>query len=180
MATASSRGISRIWGTESGKELAVLRGHAGTIRTVAFSGDGERVLTLGSDNSTRIWDVASGTEIAFFRVEGRTIFVAAFSDDGKRLVAGFDDGTVRIWDVTWATLIRGDDLRERVCAEKLIGAAQEFTDSELELDPTLRRVDKDDPIARNPCLRRGPMSLDYWRRLPGQLWRAMHGLAGMN
>ena len=24
-----------------------------------------------------------------------------------------------------------------------------------------------DPYARNPCLRRGPLSLDYWTRLPG-------------
>ena len=29
--------------------------------------------------------------------------------------------------------------------------------------------DKNDPVARNPCLRRGPLSLDYWTRLPGQL-----------
>ena len=62
--------------------------------------------------------------------------------------------------------MRGDALRERVCAEKLIGAAQEFTDGEME-DPILRGIDKDDPVARNPCLRRGPLSLDYWTRLPG-------------
>jgi hypothetical protein len=47
------------------------------------------------------------------------------------------------------TLVRGGDLRERVCAEKLVGPAQEFTYAELE-DPILRGIDKDDPIARNP------------------------------
>ena len=91
---------------------------------------------------------------------------AAFSADGKRVVTASGDNTARIWDVTWATLVRGDALRERVCAEKLIGAAQEFTDAEME-DPILRGIDKDDPVARNPCLRRGPLSLDYWTRLPG-------------
>ena len=84
--------------------------------------------------------------------------------DSKRVVTASDDHTARIWDVTWATLIRDDALRERVCAEKLIGAAQEFSATELE-DPILRGIDKDDPIARNPCLRRGPLSLDYWARL---------------
>jgi hypothetical protein len=89
------------------------------------------------------------------------------------VVTASDDSTARIWDVTWATLVRGDALRERVCAEKLVGPAQEFTDAELE-DPILRGIDKDDSVARNPCLRRGPLSLDYWTRLPMQFWRALH------
>ena len=58
-----------------------------------------------------------------------------------------------------------------MCSEKLIGMAQEFTDAELE-DPILRGIDMHDPIARNPCLRRGPLSFDYWRRMPGELWNA--------
>ena len=88
------------------------------------------------------------------------------------------DNTARIWDVTWATLIRDDALRERVCAEKLIGAAQGFSDREME-DPILRGIDQDDTVARNPCLRRGPLTLDYWTRLPGQLWHSTRALAGV-
>ena len=75
--------------------------------------------------------------------------------------------------------MRGDALRERVCAEKLVGATQEFSDDEMD-DPILRGIDKNDPVARNPCLRRGPLSLDYWTRLPDQLWRSMSRLVGAN
>ena len=57
--------------------------------------------------------------------------------------------------------MRGDALRERVFAEKLIGTVQGFAVSELEDDPILRGIDKNDPVARNPCLHRGPLSLDY-------------------
>ena len=64
--------------------------------------------------------------------------IAAFSGDGKRLVTPSWDDAACIWDVTWATLMRGDALHEGVCAEKLIGAAQEFTDAEKE-DPILRK-----------------------------------------
>jgi hypothetical protein len=78
-----------------------------------------------------------------------------------------------MWDVTCTVLVRGDALRERVCAGKLVGLAQELTDTELE-DPILRGIGKDDPIARNACLRRGPLSLDYWTRLPAQFWRSLH------
>ena len=70
-------------------------------------------------------------------------------------------------------------LRERACTEKLIGAAQEFTDGEME-DAILRGIAEDDPVARNPCLRRGPLSLDYWTRLPGRLLRSTRRLVGVN
>jgi WD40 repeat protein len=39
----------------SGKEIAVLKGHAGPVKSAAFSGDGKRVVTASSDNTARIW-----------------------------------------------------------------------------------------------------------------------------
>jgi hypothetical protein len=75
--------------------------------------------------------------------------------------------------------VRGDTLRERVCSERLVGAAQEFTDTEL-ANPILRGLERNDPIARNPCLRRAPLTLDYWARLPQSLWQTAQRLMGAN
>jgi hypothetical protein len=72
--------------------------------------------------------------------------------------------------VTWATKVRGQDLRERACAEWLVGAAQEFSPAELEA-PILRGVTQ-----TNPCLHRGPLSLDYWTRLLGAWWASIRAL----
>jgi WD40 repeat protein len=165
--TASDDGTARIWDADSGKEIALLKGHTSSVRSADFSFDGKRVVTASLDNTARIWDADSGKEIALLKGDR-----AGLSPDGKRVMTASDDNTARIWDVTWATLVRGDTLRERVCAEKLVGPAQEFTDDELE-DPILRGIDKDDSVARNPCLRRGPLSLDYWTRLPIQFWRSL-------
>jgi hypothetical protein len=167
---------ARIWDAEGGAEVAVLKGHTSGVSEAAFISDGKRVVTSSYwDGTARIWDAESGTGIAVLK----GMRSPTFGSDSRRVVTASRDSTARIWDVTWATLVRGDDLRERVCAEKLIGTAQEFTDAEIEDDPILRGIDKDDPVARNPCLRRGPLSLDYWTRLPGELWRSTRRL-GMN
>jgi dipeptidyl aminopeptidase/acylaminoacyl peptidase len=170
--TASYDNTARIWEADSGKEIALLKGHTNWVRSAGFSPDGKRVVTASDDSTARIWDADSGKEIALLKGHTMGVRSASFSPDGKRVVTASYDTTARIWDVTWATLVHGDALRERVCAEKLVGSAQEFTDAELE-DPILRGIDKDDPVARNPCLRRGPLSLDYWTRLPMQLWRSL-------
>jgi WD domain, G-beta repeat len=149
------------------------------VNMAAFNGDGKRVVTASPDKTARVWDAQSGKEIAVLRGHDDRVVTAAFSSDGKWVVTASNDNTARIWDVTWATLVRGDALRERVCTEKLVGASQEFTDGEIE-DPIMRGIDKDDPIARNPCLRRGPLSLDYWTALPSEFWRLTRRLVAVN
>jgi hypothetical protein len=99
-----------------------------------------------------------------------------FSADGRRVKSVSLLGAVQQWDVSWTMAMTGDELRERVCAEALRGPAQEFDDAELD-DPALADLDRNDPFARNPCLRRGPLALDYWTRLPGELWRSARRLA---
>jgi WD domain, G-beta repeat len=159
-------------GAQSSLLHHLLKGHTGQAWSASFSPDGRRVVAAFEDSTAGVWDADSGKEIALLIGHTGTMQGAGFSPDGRRVVTASSDHTARIWDVTWATLVRGDTLRERVCTEKLVGAAKEFADAELE-DPILRGIDKDDPVARNPCLQRGPLSLDYWTRLPGQFWRSL-------
>jgi WD40 repeat protein len=158
---------ARLWDAESGKEIAQLKGHTDAVWRGAFSSDGRHVVTASNDNTARLWDADSGKEVAALKGHTDAVWSAAFNPDGTRVVTASGDGTARLWDVTWATKISGHDLRERVCAEKLVGAAQEFSPAELE-DPILGGVTQ-----KNPCLRRGPLSLDYWARLPGEWWAWM-------
>lgn len=70
--------------------------------SVAFSPDGLKLATSGTDKLIRIWEVASGKELATlaghtaFTLLGNTI---AYSPDGKTLVSGDMDGGIKLWDV---------------------------------------------------------------------------------
>src|SRR5262249_37787044 len=109
-----------------------------------------------------LWHASTGAEIVALKGHRDTVNDARFDPAGTRVVTASNDKTARVWDVRWAIKVRTEDLRERVCAEKLVGAAQEFSAAERE-DPILYG-------ATTPCLRRGALSLDYWLRLPGEWW----------
>jgi len=43
--TASKDSTARIWDTDSGKEIALLKGHTSPVQSAGFSPDGKRVVT---------------------------------------------------------------------------------------------------------------------------------------
>jgi hypothetical protein len=89
---------ARIWDTARGEALRTLAGHTSTIRALAFSPDGKRLITAGDDGTARIWDVESGEQQQILRGHSGAIVCADFTSDGRRiLTASGEDGTVRVW-----------------------------------------------------------------------------------
>jgi WD40 repeat protein len=68
LATSGEDGTARLWDL-SGKELAQLKGHQGSVRSVSFSPDGKTLATSGSDGTARLWD-RSGRQIAQYDGKG--------------------------------------------------------------------------------------------------------------
>jgi WD40 repeat protein len=66
---------------------------------VAFSPDGNRIVSGSMDNTLRLWDVATGQLIGQ-PMSGHTnvVLSVAFSHDGTRIASGGYDHTVRLWD----------------------------------------------------------------------------------
>nr|ADA68836.1 HET-R [Podospora anserina] len=78
--------------------LQTLEGHNGSVYSVAFSADGQRLASGAGDRTVKIWDPASGQ--CFQTLEGHngSVYSVAFSPDGQRLASGAVDDTVKIWD----------------------------------------------------------------------------------
>jgi WD40 repeat protein len=85
----------RVWDPQSGVALACLRGHADGVRSVAYSPDGRRIVSVAWDRTVRAWDAASGVELAGLRGRADPVQSVAHSPDGRRIVSGSADHTVR-------------------------------------------------------------------------------------
>jgi WD40 repeat protein len=74
-------------------------GHAGGAVAVAFSPDGRRLATSGTDGMVRIWSLTTGEQVAALDGRSPRSPRIAFSADGRTLVAAGSDNHVRVWDL---------------------------------------------------------------------------------
>jgi WD40 repeat protein len=65
--------------------------------SVAFSPDGARLLTGGSDRTVRLWDVRTGKELCRLRGHKAVVWSVAFAPDGRHALSGSADMTLRLW-----------------------------------------------------------------------------------
>jgi WD40 repeat protein len=73
------------------KSLQVFTGHSNWVSSVAFSPDGQFVLSGSHDGTIRLWDAKSGAELNRYQSQGKakaSVNAVHFSSDGKRALVG--------------------------------------------------------------------------------------------
>ncbi|KZP32870.1 WD40 repeat-like protein, partial [Athelia psychrophila] len=86
----------------------IIEGHNGPVNSVAFSLDGERVVSGSDDKTICIWDARTGKLVAGPLSEhSDRVSSVAFSPDGERIASGSIDKTIRIWDARTGELVAG-------------------------------------------------------------------------
>jgi Tol biopolymer transport system component len=84
--------------SKRGMLLEGLVNHTGPVWTVAFSPDGERIVSASVDNKVMVLDAIKGAETLSLAGHTQLVRSASFSPDGKRIVSA-GDNIVRVWDV---------------------------------------------------------------------------------
>jgi WD40 repeat protein len=86
----------------------VLEGHSRPVAAVAFSPDGNRIVSGSFDNSIRVWDAETGEVVAGpFIDQSGSVTSVAFSPDGKRIVSGSYGKTILVWDAGTGEVVVG-------------------------------------------------------------------------
>lgn len=83
---------------ESRRKLFTLSGHAGLVRSVAFSPSGEGLASASDDGTVRLWKVATGELVTTITGHEGAVLGVGFSPDGKWLASVGRDKLIRIWD----------------------------------------------------------------------------------
>ena len=99
--------IVRIWNTATGELEDELEGHTNWVWSVAFSHNGQFVVSGSKDMSVRIWNTATCNTRYVLMGHTSGVKSVAISKDDKFVVSGSYDRTVRIWDTA-----TGEPLRE--------------------------------------------------------------------
>jgi eukaryotic-like serine/threonine-protein kinase len=85
------------WQAKTHLGLKTLRGHLESVRSVAFSPDGQRIVTGSDDRTAKVWEAASGRELLTLKGHGAVGYIA-FLPDGQRIVTGSWDRTAKVWE----------------------------------------------------------------------------------
>lgn len=172
--TAGFDNSIRIWDRYSGNELRSVIRPQNALRPTNFvygldtASRSNIVAGAENDGSVTFWDILTGVEILHIFVSAQAVRSVDFAPDESRLVTASADGTVKFWDAMkeQASWSRREMLRHG-CERIVLQGLSEFE----ETSPILSGAAPDGSALKNPCDRRGLLSLDWWSAAANRLYR---------
>lgn len=88
-----------VWEWASESYILKQQGHFLDMNALAYSPDGQIIVTGGDDGKIKLWNISSGFCIATLSEHTAPITAVEFAKRGKVLFTASMDGTVRAWDL---------------------------------------------------------------------------------
>ena len=85
------------------KVRLTLTGHDGGVRSVAYSPDGQRIVTASFDQTAKVWEAQTGKELLTLTGHKGIVRSVAYSPDGQRIVTASFDQTAKVWNAETGT-----------------------------------------------------------------------------
>jgi small GTP-binding protein len=77
----------------------VLKGHNDIVYDIAFTPDGNRVVSGSHDHTMVLWDIHSREKLVEFPGHSRGVVSVAVTHDGRKIVSGSADDTLKVWEL---------------------------------------------------------------------------------
>jgi WD40 repeat protein len=87
----------RVWDALTGAQLRTIH-HEQAVNCVAFSRDGELIVSGSDYGIIRVWDTPTATLQLVWNGHNEKVHSVTFSSDSKLVVSGSADCTLRVWD----------------------------------------------------------------------------------
>jgi WD40 repeat protein len=107
LAGSATEGLTTLWDVATGRVVATVRGNVRAVHGVAFSPDGQRLISGGEDAAdvVRLMDLGSKRYVATLPGEPDDYWFLEMSADGSTLVAVGMKGTALLWRApSWAEI----------------------------------------------------------------------------
>jgi WD40 repeat protein len=100
VALASSEGSIAFFSPRNGRNWSTAPKQRATdpINSLAFSPDGQTLVSGGQDHAVRLWNVSTGEEIALLGEHEAAVFGVDFAPDGRQIASGGFDRSIHLWN----------------------------------------------------------------------------------
>lgn len=97
LASGGKDGTARLWRLSTGRQFAVLGGHASWVTAVAFSPRATFVATASRDGTGRVWAIGEAQPVSVLAGHTNPLTDISFSPDGEMVATASSDRTARVW-----------------------------------------------------------------------------------
>jgi WD40 repeat protein len=88
-----------LWNAEDGKHIREWESGQLGAESLAFSPNGQILVTGSTDGSLKLWGTNSALLLASIEAHHGAVTAIVFTSDGKTMITSSSDGTVRFWNV---------------------------------------------------------------------------------